>query len=107
MTTQNQNNKKRAGIFALAVVLILAGIATVFLWSNSFLIHSIGLLTTGVGVYLVVISKFSNGPSRAASRRPSPTMWAVGALLLAAVGFSNFLKVIKFGVRVEMAPEGR
>ncbi len=109
MSGSNQVYKKRYGVFALAVVVILAGIAAMFIWRNDFVLNFVGLLLMVVGVYLVKVSDvrglrdvvtrgkkhgdsiITNSPYPAATNRPSPTMWVVGVILLVATGISYYL----------------
>lgn len=105
MSVSYPGGKKRYGLFALAVGMLLIGAVALFLeWNNfarglgGFLIWSIGLLMIVSSTYLVKISNVHARSSSVAASDPSKgsrsakgpglRMWLLGAASLAALGIS-------------------
>jgi hypothetical protein len=86
--------KKKYGLFALAILLLLLGALTCFLGSKSFVIRSLGLMACMASVYLVRASNVHKTRSLSVEtagvvegerikRRPGRLLWTLaGALAL-------------------------
>ena len=92
--------RKRFGLFALAILLLLTGGAALFVGMTNFGIRSLGLVACIASVYLIRISNVRAQPSLAmtsgeakdskARRKGPPLMWIIGAALVPVAGASLF-----------------
>jgi hypothetical protein len=102
MTAAQQDPRKvRRGLFAVAILLLLAAGAAFFMGGKDFTIRSLGLLALIVGVYLVRASKVnstrsalvitsSQGTDSDAKKSGGRLMWIIGAALLPIAVASYF-----------------
>lgn len=109
MSGARQVDERRYGLFALATVVMVAGLTVMFIWRKDFLLNSVGLVLSVVGVYLVRVSKVRglrdvvarrrkcgefvvpNHPISTKGNRPRPIILAVGIILLVVAGISYYL----------------
>jgi hypothetical protein len=93
MTASQQGPRKvRRGLFALAVLLLLAAGAAFFMGGKDFTIRSLGVVALIASVYLVrtsnvhspstVVITSSQGPDSKAKKIGGRLMWIIGAALL-------------------------
>jgi hypothetical protein len=97
MTPSGGTSRKRYLLFSLAVLLILAGGAALFLELQNFLIRSVGLVALIGGVQLVRMSRVhaSDQPMTfATSKGPGRLVWFVGIALLLLCGLCCFFMYI-------------
>jgi hypothetical protein len=85
-------NRKRFVLFVLAIVLLLAGGAAVFLGVNSFTIRAVGLISISACAYLVRISNFHSQPTLdvTIAQRPGRWMWTLGVVSFVLAGASFY-----------------
>jgi hypothetical protein len=97
---QQDVRRKRYGLFALAILLLVTGGAVLFVGMKNFEIRSLGLVACIASVYLIRISNVRAQPSLAmtsgeaedskAGRKGTRLMWIIGAALVPVAGGSFF-----------------
>ncbi len=98
MIMSSKTSKKRYGLLALAILLLLCAGVALYIGRNNFVIRSVGLVLILASVFLVKISNVhsrteltaANGKdaNTEATNHPGPLMWTVGVALLVAFGIS-------------------
>jgi len=90
--------RKRYGLFALAIVLLLLGGAALFLGAHNLAIRAVGIVGCVISVYLVRISNVHTRPTAPVvpyqrtctetKKGPGRLMWILGVVLLLLAGAS-------------------
>ena len=96
MTPSPHVGRKKYGLFVLAIIMILLGVAGVYLGSNNYLIRVLGLVSLLVSVYLVRLSRVHHESTLLKSNAveyggPSRSLWIVSLALVPLLGASAFL----------------
>lgn len=90
--------KKRYGLFALAIILLLSGVVINVIYFKDFAIRSLGLLMCVVGILLIRVSnirglkgmRITNGQNMnpGVRKRPGRLAWALSVVSAIAIGIS-------------------
>ena len=90
-----------AGLFVLAILLLLLGGVGIYIGSNNYPIRVLGLASIMASVYLARISRVRNGPSLSETRGlgtncktqkgPGRLLWIISLALVPLLGASAFL----------------
>ena len=93
--------RKRHGVYALAILMLLLAGGAMIVGSHNFAIRSLALAACIVSVYLIRISNVHTRSALSAKsnqlmdsiapKRPSPAMWTVAGALAALLGISYLL----------------
>jgi hypothetical protein len=92
-----QSPRKRRGLFILASVLILAGVATLYVRPHDFLFRTLAVVAFVASARVVRIAVQSRSGSFGGqtadskeTKRPEPLLWTVSIAMLVLAGFSSF-----------------
>lgn len=92
-----QNPRKRWGLFILASVLLLAGVAILYLRPDDFLFRTLAIVAFVVSARVVRVAVQSRSGSfggqaadAKAIKRPGPLLWTVSIAMLVPAGLSSF-----------------
>jgi FtsH-binding integral membrane protein len=105
VTTSQKVARKRYGLLALALLLLLLGGAGLYFGSNNYLIRSLGLMAILASTYLVRVSRVRNRSlfPEASGRTmnlttegPGRWLWIVSLVLVPLLGAAFFLMHIDF-----------
>ena len=96
MTPSPHVGRKKYGLFVLAIIMILLGVAGVYLGSNNYLIRVLGLVSLLVSVYVVRLSRVHHESTLLKSNAveyggPSRSLWIVSLALVPLLGASAFV----------------